>query len=181
MICSLSVSSVHGILQARILEWVAISFCRGSSRPRDQTQGSPSLQADCLQFETSGKSTEWYVKQSSWFVFFFSSQSFTFPIDPQWMATPSVQFLKAKTQDLAIDPDWIHHLPHTKPLSSPTNSTSPGIFEKHHILSTSVTPPLSRSPAFLPALPALYFYSSLTSKLLESGFKRELKSCCFFL
>ena len=29
-------SSVHGILQARILEWVAISSSRGSSRPRDQ-------------------------------------------------------------------------------------------------------------------------------------------------
>ena len=35
--CSPPVSSVHGILQARILEWVAISFSRGSSRPRDQT------------------------------------------------------------------------------------------------------------------------------------------------
>ena len=33
-------SSVHGILQARILERVAISFSRGSSRPRDQTQVS---------------------------------------------------------------------------------------------------------------------------------------------
>ena len=30
-------SSVHGILQARILEWVAMPFSRGSSRPRDQT------------------------------------------------------------------------------------------------------------------------------------------------
>ena len=30
-------SSVHGILQARILEWVAISCSRGSSQPRDQT------------------------------------------------------------------------------------------------------------------------------------------------
>ena len=29
--------SVHGISQARILDWVAISFSRGSSRPRDQT------------------------------------------------------------------------------------------------------------------------------------------------
>ena len=38
--CSLPGSSVHGILQARILEWVAISFSRGSSRPRDQTQVS---------------------------------------------------------------------------------------------------------------------------------------------
>ena len=33
-------ASVHGILQARILEWVAIPFSRGSSQPRDQTQVS---------------------------------------------------------------------------------------------------------------------------------------------
>ena len=32
--------SVHGILQARKLEWVAISFSRESSQPRDQTQVS---------------------------------------------------------------------------------------------------------------------------------------------
>ena len=31
-------SSVHGILQARILEWVAIPFSRASFQPRDQTQ-----------------------------------------------------------------------------------------------------------------------------------------------
>ena len=34
--CSLPGSSVHGILQARTLEWVAISSSRGSSQPRDQ-------------------------------------------------------------------------------------------------------------------------------------------------
>ena len=34
---SLPSSPVHGILQARILEWVAISFSRGSSRPRGRT------------------------------------------------------------------------------------------------------------------------------------------------
>ena len=33
-------SSVHGILQAKILQWVAILFSRGSSQPRDQTQVS---------------------------------------------------------------------------------------------------------------------------------------------
>ena len=33
-------SSVHGILQARILEWVAVPFSRGSSQSRDQTQVS---------------------------------------------------------------------------------------------------------------------------------------------
>ena len=37
MDCSLPHSSVHGIFQARVLEWVAISFPRGSSWPRDQT------------------------------------------------------------------------------------------------------------------------------------------------
>ena len=37
MDCSPSGSSVHGISQARILEWVDISSSRGSSQPRDQT------------------------------------------------------------------------------------------------------------------------------------------------
>ena len=32
--------TVHGILQARILEWVAFPFSRGSSKPRDWTQVS---------------------------------------------------------------------------------------------------------------------------------------------
>ena len=36
--CSLPGSSVHGIFQARILEWVSIPFSRGSSWPTDQTQ-----------------------------------------------------------------------------------------------------------------------------------------------
>ena len=38
--CSLPCSSVHGILQARILEWVAIPFSRGFSWPGDWTQVS---------------------------------------------------------------------------------------------------------------------------------------------
>ena len=37
MNCSPPGSSSHGILQARILEWVAIPFSRGSSQPRDRT------------------------------------------------------------------------------------------------------------------------------------------------
>ena len=37
MDCSLPVSSVLGIFQARVLEWIAISFSRESSQPRDQT------------------------------------------------------------------------------------------------------------------------------------------------
>ena len=42
--------SVHGILQARILESVAVPFCRGSSQPRP-----PALQADALPAEPPGK------------------------------------------------------------------------------------------------------------------------------
>ena len=40
MDCSLPGSSIHGIVQASVLEWVAISFSRGSSRPRDWIQVS---------------------------------------------------------------------------------------------------------------------------------------------
>ena len=40
MDCSLPGSSVHGIFQAIVLEWIAISFSRGSSQPRDWTQVS---------------------------------------------------------------------------------------------------------------------------------------------
>ena len=51
---SLPDSSVHGILQARILEWVPMPFSRGSSQLRNQTQ-SPELQADSLPSEPPGK------------------------------------------------------------------------------------------------------------------------------
>ena len=37
MDCSLPASSIHGIIQARVPEWVAISFSRGSCRSRDRT------------------------------------------------------------------------------------------------------------------------------------------------
>ena len=48
MNCSSPGSSVHGIFQARILEWVAIPFSRGSPQ-------IPTLQAEPLQSEPSGK------------------------------------------------------------------------------------------------------------------------------
>ena len=43
--CSLPSSSVHGILCARLLEWVAFPFSRGSSQPRIEPR-VPTLQAD---------------------------------------------------------------------------------------------------------------------------------------
>ena len=47
--------TVHGILQARVLEWVAVPFSRGSSQPKPR---SPTLQADSLKAELQGKPIE---------------------------------------------------------------------------------------------------------------------------
>ena len=52
--CSPLGSSVHGILQTRILKWDAMPYSKGSSRPRDQP-GSPALQADAVPSEPPGK------------------------------------------------------------------------------------------------------------------------------
>ena len=47
-------STIHGILQARILEWVAFPFSRGSCQPRIEPR-SPTLQADSLPADLQGK------------------------------------------------------------------------------------------------------------------------------
>ena len=53
-VCSPPGSSVHEILQARILEWVAIPFSRGFPDPGNEPW-SPALQADSLLSEPAGK------------------------------------------------------------------------------------------------------------------------------
>ena len=58
MDCGLSGSSVQGIFQARILGWVAISFCRGSSQPRDWTQVS------CVFCIAVGFLTCWAIREA---------------------------------------------------------------------------------------------------------------------
>ena len=55
--CSLPGSSVHGILQARILEWVALSFSRGASQSRDWTWVSH-IAGRC--------STLWATREAQW-------------------------------------------------------------------------------------------------------------------
>ena len=59
--CSLPGFSIHGIFQARILEWITMSFSRGSSWPRDWTQVS-ALQAD---------STVWATREFHWSLYIF--------------------------------------------------------------------------------------------------------------
>ena len=53
---SLPCFSIHGIFQARVLEWVAISFSRGSSWPRDQTRVSHII---------GGHFTVWATRESN--------------------------------------------------------------------------------------------------------------------
>ena len=57
MDCSLPGSTIHGIFQARVLEWVAISFSRGSSWPRDRTQIS-CIAGRCLTIWATRKARE---------------------------------------------------------------------------------------------------------------------------
>ena len=59
MDCSPPGSSVPGISQARVLEWVAISFSRGSSQPRDPTQVS-CIAGGFFTTEPPGKPICWY-------------------------------------------------------------------------------------------------------------------------
>ena len=54
-LCDPMYYTVHGILQARILEWVALPFSRGSSQPRDQTQVSRIAGRFFTCYELSGK------------------------------------------------------------------------------------------------------------------------------
>ena len=59
--CSLPGSSVHGILQARILAWVAVPFSRGFSQPRDQTQVS-CITGRFFTIWATGKAQEYWSK-----------------------------------------------------------------------------------------------------------------------
>ena len=61
-LCDPMDSIAHGILQARILEWVAFPFSRGSSQPRDQTQVS------CIASEFF---TSWATREAPKYVGYF--------------------------------------------------------------------------------------------------------------
>ena len=57
---------VHGILQARILEWVAVPFCRGSSQPRNWTQISRIAGGFFTSWATREALNCWYASDISW-------------------------------------------------------------------------------------------------------------------
>ena len=102
MDCSLLGSSIHGIFQARILEWVAISFSKGSSWPRDWTWASCSRQM--LQFPWKPKLKEsnvnyiYVYKKQKQIVVIYSGKCIMrwWPErDPTW-SQPCLRCLRAK-------------------------------------------------------------------------------------
>ena len=82
MDCNLPGSSAYGIPQARILEWVAISFPRASSQPRDQTCLSP-LQP-CYQHHSPN---------GTFFFFFFTKERCSLSQSPRVNGLHYVSFL----------------------------------------------------------------------------------------
>ena len=103
MDCSPPVSSVHGIFQARILEWVAISYSKGSSQPRAQSSIS--------YFSCSGRQipfhwANWGARKdllASVFFFFFFNQCIM--LNLQWKITRHNERQKhnLKKQDTALN------------------------------------------------------------------------------
>ena len=90
-------SSVHGILQARILEWVAMPSSRGSFWSGDQTQ-PPTLQADSLPSEPPGTSRVWgQLKKWVWGLFclhcwiIFFSHPLVVPLHPTHVSVSSLK------------------------------------------------------------------------------------------
>ena len=85
--CSPPGSSVHGILQGRILKWVAISSTRGSSQPRDQTHIS------CVSCITGRFFTWWAIREALYI--------FILPVEPDSYQPRSISWARVtlKTHD----------------------------------------------------------------------------------
>ena len=102
--CSLPGSSVHGILQARILEWVAISFSRDLPNPGIEPR-SPALQADALPSKPLGKPQyEHSGITKSYFIFKFLAAPHSL-----WdLCSPTRDWTQAQPMAVkAPSPNWI--------------------------------------------------------------------------
>ena len=94
--CSAPGSSVHGIFQTRISEWVAIPFCRGSSWPRDGTHVScitGFFTAEPLYISSKWVIMLWVIDVPWGFPFscFLSLKYFLLPICPYLILGPTVK------------------------------------------------------------------------------------------
>ena len=105
--CSPPGLSLHGILQARTLEWVATPFSRGSSQPRDQTR-SPILQADSLQLSHRGLILDLWFKWKTPKIygrFFWGKIGSLSPSQTRWARYVVVSVEKGRSQ--LFPPQWL--------------------------------------------------------------------------
>ena len=98
--CSQPGSSVHGILQGKILKWVAISSTRGSSQPRDQTHIS------CVSCITGRFFTWWAIREALYI--------FILPVEPDSYQPRSISWARSDSEDT-----WPRHLQGPQDSSGP--------------------------------------------------------------
>ena len=105
-LCNPKNYTVHGILQARILEWVTLPFSRGSSQPRDRTQVS------CI---AGGFFTNWAIREAAQFKAFMYISGRIFCIwlkfRSWWVNIPVLEIWGAARAQLAKwEPAFKRHL-----------------------------------------------------------------------
>ena len=93
-LCNPMEYTVHGILQARILEWVALPFSRGSSQPRDQTQVS----------HISGVFlTSWAIREDHTYIYVYVWWFYIYIYTHIYM----IWFLNYLTDRTPVSPSWL--------------------------------------------------------------------------
>ena len=123
MDCSLPDSSVHGILQARILEWVAIAFSKGSSQPRDRTEVSLIVG----RFFTSRATREAFSNERKKVKLLSHVQLFVTPRIVTYQASLSMEFSRLEYQSRL-------------PFPSPGDLPNPGIRPRSSALKAKALP-----------------------------------------
>jgi len=88
MVCSPPGSSVHGILQARILKWVAMPFSRGSSRPRNR------MWVSCI---AGSFLTDWAMRESFTHIYPLYFQIYIPNLSPVYCLSSSTRYYNSWT------------------------------------------------------------------------------------
>ena len=133
--CNLPSFSIFGILQAKILEWVSISFSRGSSRPRDRARVS-CIGGRCFNLWATREAPTTYKVMSKWSIV---RKAVLWVVNK--LTYTSVQF----SCSVVSDPLQPHELQHARP---PCPSSPPGVYPNscpsnqycHPIISFSAIP-----------------------------------------
>ena len=140
--CSPPGSSIHGILQVRILEWVAISFSRGSSRSRNQTRVSRIAGGRFNLWATRDRTKSWYnLSRKQWSLKCVCVCVFVHSLSCVWIfATPWTVAYKAPLSMEFSKQEYSSGLP----FPSPGDLPDPGIEPRSPTLQADTL--LSESP-----------------------------------